>query len=243
MQTGLHDLDNPIWHALSGAHAILGTVGTLAGTYDPDIAPFAGVADTTSEAFDQLASMTHPDRSMAFVTPGRLDLPSGWQTRHIENLEQLICVEATATPPSALTVPNLASTDLRQVELGQADVADMLALAAATSPGPFQARTIRFGRYIGVRAGHGGELVAMAGRRLRLSTAVEISAVCTASSYRGQGLAGMLVRRLAAEALGQGLTPFLHVRSANNRAVTLYETLGFRHRCTMTLTVSQTPHR
>ena len=231
MKTAFQDLDNPIWRALSGPQRALGAVGSLAGVFDPDIAPFAGLGETSPAAFDELASLAGPGRTVAFTTPDRMALPRGWRTLQIEALEQFVCLDV-ATP--------LAGDDA-VATLGPADVSAMLALAEETKPGPFSSGTIRLGRYIGVRTSEDGGLAAMAGQRLCHETAVEISAVCTAASYRGRGLAGRLVQILAADALEQGRSPFLHVRTANTSAIRLYETLGFQHRRTMNLMIGQAP--
>ncbi len=60
---------------------------------------------------------------------------------------------------------------------------------------PFGRRTRVMGRYLGIR--EDGRLLAMAGERLRLGAATEISAVCTDPSARGRGLATTLVRAVA----------------------------------------------
>ena len=111
------------------------------------------------------------------------------------------------------------------VALGDGDVPEMLALTKLTNPGPFLERTIEMGDYIGVR--DGGKLVAMAGERFRVEGWTEISAVCTAPTHRGQGLATKLLRAVAAgiEARGEGV--FLHVVATNTGAIRLYEALGF----------------
>lgn len=111
------------------------------------------------------------------------------------------------------------------IALGEADVPEMLALTRLTNPGPFLERTIEMGDYIGVR--DGGKLVTMAGERFRVPGWTEISAVCTAPTHRGQGLATRLLRAVAAgiEARGEGV--FLHVVSSNVGAIRLYESLGF----------------
>ena len=111
------------------------------------------------------------------------------------------------------------------VALGDGDVPEMLALTKLTNPGPFLQRTIEMGDYIGVR--DGGKLVAMAGERFRVDGWTEISAVCTAPTHRGQGLATKLLRAVAAgiEARGEGV--FLHVVATNTGAIRLYEALGF----------------
>ena len=68
----------------------------------------------------------------------------------------------------------------------------MLVLVAEAQPGPFLARTIEFGGYLGIRSQ--GRLIAMAGQRLRPPGYTEISAVATDPGHRRQGLAELLVR-------------------------------------------------
>ena len=67
----------------------------------------------------------------------------------------------------------------------------MVELVSQTKPGPFLARTIELGEYAGIRCD--GRLVAMAGERLRFDGWTEISAVCTAPTHRGHGMASGLV--------------------------------------------------
>ncbi len=121
------------------------------------------------------------------------------------------------------------------VNLTAADVPDMMRLVALTKPGPFAARTIALGSYIGIRAG--GDLVAMAGERMRFPGFTEISAVCTHPDYRHRGYSSALVRALTRSILERGETPFLHIYSDNSAAGSLYEHLGFSHRRTLTVTV------
>src|SRR6202008_4649023 len=52
------------------------------------------------------------------------------------------------------------------IELREADVPEMVALATLSKPGPFDTRTREMGTYLGIR--EGGKLVAMAGERLKL---------------------------------------------------------------------------
>jgi predicted GNAT family acetyltransferase len=111
----------------------------------------------------------------------------------------------------------------------------MVALTALTDPGPFRTRTIECGRYLGVR--RGGELIAMAGERQRLPGYVEISAVCTHPEYRGQGLAGRLVRAVSLGIEATGDRPFLHTGATNAAAIRLYEGLGFTVSNRMSVTI------
>ena len=115
----------------------------------------------------------------------------------------------------------------------------MRALAGLTKPGPFVERTHELGRFIGIR--HEGQLVAMAGERMRPPGWTEISAVCTDPQFRGQGLATRLTLAVAAAIRARGDTPFLHVMADNVTAIRLYETLGFRARRSAPFVVVQAP--
>jgi len=97
-----------------------------------------------------------------------------------------------------------------------------------TKPGPFFRRTPELGSYLGVR--EKGELVAMAGERLRPLGHTEISAVCTHPEYRGRGYASSLVSMLIQRITKRDEIPFLHVRTENIGAIRVYEKLGFKTR-------------
>lgn len=112
--------------------------------------------------------------------------------------------------------------------LGADDVPEMLDLVARTEPGPFRPRTIELGTYVGIR--DQGNLVAMAGERLRLPSWTEISAVCTDHAYRGRGLATRLLRTVVSGIRVRGEVPILHASADNANAIRLYENLGFRIR-------------
>lgn len=58
----------------------------------------------------------------------------------------------------------------------------------------------------------------------------EISAVCTAPEFRGQGLGARLVLAVAAGIKDRGESVFIQAASDNTNAVRLYEALGFRLR-------------
>ena len=115
----------------------------------------------------------------------------------------------------------------------------MLALARLTKPGPFFSRTHELGDFVGVK--EAGELVAMAGERLKLPGFTEVSGVCTRPGHRGRGYAAALMRLVASRIVARGETPFLHAYAHNTGAIGLYETLGFRVRRVMTLTELSRP--
>ena len=109
--------------------------------------------------------------------------------------------------------------------LGNDDSAEMIELTALTKPGPFSTRTHELGAYFGIR--EGSKLVAMAGERLKVPGYTEVSAVCTHPDHNGKGYARVLMIEVMRVIRERGETPFLHVRQDNERAIALYERLGF----------------
>ncbi|MFB6583056.1 GNAT family N-acetyltransferase [Streptomyces sp. NPDC056402] len=207
-------LDNPVWAALTGPHrgfAEFGPAG-LAARYAPDTSPFSALADPQDpRAWADLAALAGPGQEV-WVT-GLLTPPPGWQTLVTVPGVQLDgrAVRAEAAPEA--------------VVLGLGDVPEMLELVALTKPGPLLDRTVELGTYLGIR--QEGRLVAMAGERMRPAGWSEISAVCTHPDHRGRGLAGRLIRAVAAAVRERGELPFLHAAAANTGAVRLYESMGF----------------
>jgi predicted GNAT family acetyltransferase len=97
-----------------------------------------------------------------------------------------------------------------------------------TNPGPFESRTITFGHYYGIFEGE--KLVAMAGQRMHVFNYAEISAVCTHPDYTGKGYAAQLLQYQINRIKAASGIPFLHVRYDNDRAIKIYESLGFSTR-------------
>ncbi len=222
-----HPLDNPIWHALSGPHDALSQSAPLARRYLPQVASLGGLSEDSEAAFEQLRGLGAPAIPVALFTAEPVRVPAGWQVLRSRPIQQMLCEILAPGRP----------TNAAPVELDDRDVPAMLALVAATEPGPFNAQTIRCGRYVGVRAEDGSALAAMAGERLRLADFVEISAVCTLPAYRGLGHARAIVHGLTAAAMARGQAAFLHVKTENASAIALYLALGYKHRRTMQLTV------
>jgi GNAT superfamily N-acetyltransferase len=123
--------------------------------------------------------------------------------------------------------------------LGADDRDAMLALTAATRPGPFVARTHELGLYLGVRSE--GRLIAMAGERLRVDGATEVSAVCTDPAHQRRGLAAALVAELVERIHARGALPFLHVAADKLGALRVYEALGFTQRARIAAIILRAP--
>ena len=210
-------LDNPVWNSLRMGHSDMAIRNGSAARYPADISPLVGLSDIGPQAFDDLRALVAPDETIGLVSPEACEPPHGWAVKRARFIDQMIC--------PALEL----ETTMPLLDLGEADAAEMLALATATEPGPFVAGTQRMGRFRGVRAPD-GTLMAMTGERMHLDGLTEISAVCTWPQYRGQGLARALVVAAAARILAEGNVPFLHVKGENDAARMLYERIGFRRR-------------
>jgi GNAT superfamily N-acetyltransferase len=225
---GMDLLDLPIWNALTTDHAALALGDGLARRYPAEMSPLAGIRDGSAAAFADLRELVAPDSRVGLFTPEPLDVPDDWIVVGERWIDQMVC---DAPVPTTTDGPEL-------VELGESDVPEMLALTEVTQPGPFAARTVEMGRYLGVRVD--GRLVAMAGERLRLTGATEISAVCTDPAFTGRGYARALMLPLMGKAVAEGQLPILHVKTENG-AKHLYEKLGFRVRRAIRLTSIRRP--
>ncbi len=216
-----HPLDNPVWHALCGPHHGFAVGHGLALHYPRQVAVFSAMADASGQAFADLALGLPPDTEARLVRACAEPLPEGWQ---LVNDMPLLQMELRAFDGRQREGPAI-------VTLGPQDRDAAMALVELTQPGPFGTRTLEMGHYLGVF--EQGQLLAMAGERLRLDAQVELSAICTHPSARGRGLAERLMRRLMHDALQRGQQPFLHVLPANAGAIALYRRLGFVTRAEM----------
>jgi ribosomal protein S18 acetylase RimI-like enzyme len=227
------DLDNPVWRALTGPQAPIALGGGRARGFPVEVSPLAALADDADDAaWRDLADVVEPGQVRALA-----DVPAPPEPWVL--LERFAGVQlvAPAAPGPDDDPAALAGARARWdvVPLGAADVPEMLSLVARTEPGPFGPRTHELGGFLGVRVG--GELVAMAGQRLRVPGWTEVSGVCTAPELRGRGLAGLLTRLVAAEIRAGGDRPFLHAMAANAAAIRLYQALGYTLRRELTFTV------
>jgi ribosomal protein S18 acetylase RimI-like enzyme len=224
---GEHPLDNPVRAALLGPQAGFAERRGRALRYPVDISPFGALPDAPDEAaWQDAAALAGPGGFVATAVVG-IAPPAGWEV--VFDVPGVQLVDASVSP----------AADAEAVPLGLSDAAEMLALVRATRPGPFAERTVALGGYLGIR--RGGRLVAMAGERMRPPGWAEISAVCTAADYRGQGLGTRLVLAVAAGIRARGETPFLHTAADNANAIRLYEALGFRHRRTAVFRAARVP--
>lgn len=217
-------LDRPIWSALTSVQGEFAQGGPLALRFQSDVEPFAAVAvddEASLAALGQLIAAGEPALLLQ-ATPS--PLPPG--TRLVSEAlgVQMVAARAVegARPEGA-------------IPLGDADSPEMIELAEMTKPGPFRARTHHLGQFWGIR--RDGQLVAMAGERMRLPGFSEVSGVCTHPDWRGHGFARALSAFVANRIQARGQTPFLHAYADNAAAVGLYEALGFATRSGMAVQI------
>lgn len=214
-------LRRPIWTSLLTVRREFvhggGDPAAYALRFDPDVSPFAAAQDDAPESLAALGALVPPNGKIVLLQADPIRIPDGIRTTlRAEGVQMMF--EGPAPPP-----PERAF-----VTLGDADAAEMVDLAARTKPGPFLAKTHRFGGFLGVRVD--GRLAAMAGERLRQPGFTEVSGVCVDLAFRGRGLAAALSLAVVARILSRGDAPYLHAYADNHAAIGLYERLGFRVR-------------
>ncbi len=223
--TATHPLDRPVWNALTSRQSDCALGDGAARRFAPQYGPLTGARDASPESQAALAALPDAPDGLWLLEAEAVAAPDGMAVTHSADCVQMIADGAVSAP----------DPDFVFVDLGEADAAEMLALATLTRPGPFAERTGRLGAFIGVK--QDGVLIAMAGERMRPVGFTEISGVCTLPDHRGKGLAGALIRVGMARIKARGEVPFLHSYASNSAAIGLYESLGFRVRQAAILTV------
>jgi GNAT superfamily N-acetyltransferase len=204
-------LRNPVLTALGSLQAEFAVCGSSFVRYRPEVLPFAAVPEEGTEV-DADELLAHGSVFFQYVLP------------------KIVGCEFEVTPFSVLQMlwpddlPSEAA-EVGEVELGIEQSAEMVELTDVAFPGMFRPASPLLGRYVGIRRAE--QLVAMAGERFRLPGLREISGVCTRPGHTGKGYAAHLIRRLLSVA-DAAERSFLHVAESNQRAVALYERMGFQ---------------
>ncbi len=222
----IHPLDYPVWYALITRQQALAEGGARARRYPPAIGPFAATADTSAQSFAALGALMSGSEVAVLFTPDPVTPPAEFKILLAETGEQMI-----GTPAES----SIRGVDI--VTLGAADVPAMMELTELTKPGPFTLRTHELGTFLGIRID--GQLVAMAGERMKPADYTEITAVCVHPDHRGRGYAQVLLGAVASQIKARGEIPFLHVFSKNDSAIALYRRQGMEIRSRLYVTVLQ----
>jgi GNAT superfamily N-acetyltransferase len=221
-----HPLDRPIWSALTTRQQALAEGGALALRYPTAITPFADVVDMSPASFAALGAIMSGSEIAVLFTPDPVAAPAGFKVLLAETGEQM-----TGMPVES------AISGVEPVTLGAADVPEMVALTELTKPGPFYARTHELGVFLGIRVD--GQLVAMAGERMKPGNYTEMTAICVHPDHRGRGYGQLLQGSVARQIVARGEIPFLHVFTNNISAIALYRRQGMEIRRQLHVTVLQ----
>jgi GNAT superfamily N-acetyltransferase len=227
-------LDNPAWSALNSVHQSFALGTERAKRYRPGVVPFVacnleerpGNANRPAGKPGKISAAAELNPWIAdgesFYMIGELPvLPPDWVIEH-----ELPCYQMMGpASPAAIIKP---SAGIGIIGLSEADKEEMFALINSVQPGYYEMDTRLMGAYYGIR--QEGKLVSMAGERMRMEGFSEISAVCTHPGYTGRHYAQQLITHIGRRHNALGVRTFLHVAKANERAVRLYEHLGFTHR-------------
>ncbi len=222
-------LDNPVWNALISGNSHLAHGSERVRYFDPEVSPFAGLLESTSQHLLELNEAAAPGRRFFLWADALLPMPKVWEVIDCIKGHQMVYNnrKVEGYDHSAIT------------KLADKNVPEMVALAKLTKPGPFGTRTLAFGNYEGIFADD--KLVAMTGQRFHCFDYIEISAVCTHPAHTGKGYARKLLLSQLTQIMQSSCTPYLHVREDNERAVRIYQDLGFDIRKTVYFYIIKKP--
>jgi GNAT superfamily N-acetyltransferase len=212
----LLQLDNPAWSALTSEQRSFATGTAAVKRFQRGILPFAAYDHASPEKIIALDEWLLPGE-VFFLIGDLPPLPPQWEV-----IKELPCMQ--------MVLPELAdiAADTPILHLTAADKGDMFHLINKVQPGYYEPDTHLLGNYFGIR--QEGALVAIAGERMRPEGLTEVSAICTDPAYTGRGYARQLTAHVCRINLEQGRTPYLHVLQSNQRAIGIYEKLGFKAR-------------
>lgn len=213
-------LDNPAWWALNGVQQDFSTGTASVKRYRRGILPFAAYQYGTTESINTLDAWLDPGE--VFFLIGVLPpLPPHWTLLKELPCAQMINQSAVTAPEGEVSIARL-TADHKM---------DMYQLIQQVQPGYYEPDTHLLGNYVGIW--QDSQLVAIAGERMKLEELTEISAICTHPDHTGRKYAQHLIAHLCNTNLDQGIIPFLHVLETNERAIRLYEYMGFTTRRTI----------
>ena len=216
METTPHKLDNPVVHSLHEVHSNKAISYRGVIFYAPVYCAFGGSVNPFLMAEGLSA---YAQNVSDFFVVG--DSPRFEQDLQIE--KELICAQMILAQPIPLklteTILPLQSTLQKQA---------LFELVNLVQPGYFKEKTVDMGRYFGIY--RTGQLVAVAGERMKMNNYTEISAIVTHPDYTRKGFAQQLIKHLTDLVFEEGKIPYLHVVATNQTAIQLYKKLGFTHR-------------
>jgi ribosomal protein S18 acetylase RimI-like enzyme len=217
----MHPLDNVIWQALTTRQTQFAEGTGLARRFAREVTLLGALSEPTPRGYADFARAVGPGGTGALFLDAPYEPREDWEYVVGAPLLQMVSENGLSSPHRADSTDTI-------VELGLPDSPEMIELTSLTKPGPFGPRTHELGTYLGIRSE--GQLVAMAGERLKVPGYTEVSAVCTHPDHTGKGYARILMTEIMHRILDRNEIPFLYSRGDNTRAINLYKLLGFRER-------------
>lgn len=218
--TDEHQLDNPVWHALSETHQEFAIDYDGVKFYNPEYCPFGGFVklENTADAIKQYSALTEN----FFIVGEKPVLPDSLKIN-----KELICLQMVIDKKINLPI------DAEIVKLTANHNKALCELVNLVQPGYFKNKTFFLGDYFGIFKE--GQLVAITGERMKMNDFTEVSAIITHPDHTGKGYAKQLITHVVNAVFDQHKIPFLHVAESNTGAIYLYEKLGFVTRRKMSL--------
>jgi ribosomal protein S18 acetylase RimI-like enzyme len=227
----MHPLDNVIWQALTTRQSKFAQIHDQARRFPSEVTTLAALEEATPRGFESLTGLIGANDAVILSLARPFESAPG-----LALAVSYLGLQMVLEDDDAVRLADSSAAIQHPItELGDLDSAEMVELAGLTRPGPFGPRTHELGLYLGIRSE--GKLIAMAGERLKVAGHTEVSAVCTHPEHTGQGYARRLMLPIMKGIIDRGEIPFLHVRQTNDRAIQLYERLGFRTRMVVHFTV------
>ena len=213
----LYKLDNPAWYALAETHRSFAIGNFSLKRYQKNIVSFFAYDHAQKDALFSADEMA--DLEESFYIIGEMPaLPKNYVIENKLSCVQMICFALSDFPGMTNTI----------VRLGEDDEEQMLALINNVQPGYFLRGTRQMGNYYGIR--QEDHLVAITGERMRMNGLTEVSAVVTHPEFTGRKYAQQLVAHAVNKIIEADIIPFLHVAESNERAIRIYQKLGFSSR-------------
>ncbi|HEY4618921.1 MAG TPA: GNAT family N-acetyltransferase [Flavobacterium sp.] len=208
-------LDNPVWYSLVESHKKLVLTYNKTRFYHQDYCAFGAFNEMPNKGEDFLAySKLVPS---FFIFGKKPSIPASLKLK-----DELVCLQMIVR--NKIVIPFADEI----IKLEESHREALLGLVKIVYPEYFKSKTADLGNYYGIFKGN--QLVAITGERMQMNAFTEVSAVITHPEHIGKGYAKQLVAHVANAIFEQNKTPFLHVATANIRAVKLYEKLGFETR-------------
>ena len=207
-----YKLDNPAWYSLTETHQAFAIEYPGIKFYLPAYCPFGGFinAEDALSGIDKYSSL-----SANFYVIG--DRPS--INTNLKLRKELVCDQMVLDMPCKIEIKETI------IELQANQGNDLFELVNSVQPGYFKEQTSQLGSYFGIYKN--GQLIAVAGERLKMNSYTEVSAVVTHPEHTGKGYAKQLIAHTTNKIFGENKTPYLHVAENNRGAIALYQQLGF----------------